>query len=251
MNILVTCEHGGNDIPKKFRQLFFDAQEVLQTHRGYDLGALSISQMLAHGLQSRLFSSTTSRLLIDLNRSLGHAEIFSKWSKCLNKCERESLIQSYYRAYRDEVESYICSLVIQAPVLHVSVHSFTPVFNGMPRKTDIGLLFDPERQFEKEISREWQAALQTKLPSQNIHFNLPYHGTSDGFTTYLRTRFADGNYAGIELEVNQKHLADNQLCANVAEILLSTIPSAYKALIPATDQPASDEHQSGDRAEIG
>lgn len=35
--------------------------------------------------------------------------------------------------------------------------------------------------------------------------NYPYRGRADGFTTQLRKRFPIKAYAGVELEVNQKH----------------------------------------------
>ncbi len=39
-----------------------------------------------------------------------------------------------------------------------------------------------------------------------IRRNYPYLGKADGFTTYLRRRFLPCDYAGIELEVNQRRL---------------------------------------------
>lgn len=36
--------------------------------------------------------------------------------------------------------------------------------------------------------------------------NSLYRGTDDGLTTMLPKHFADGTYAGIEIEINQKHL---------------------------------------------
>ena len=40
--------------------------------------------------------------------------------------------------------------------------------------------------------------------------NYPYRGTSDGLTRYLRKRYADRDYCGIELEVNQKHVGNGR-----------------------------------------
>jgi hypothetical protein len=50
-----------------------------------------------------------------------------------------------------------------------------------------------------------QLKLRQKLPIYHIELNEPYKGTDDGFTTFLRTRFADARYAGIEIEINQKY----------------------------------------------
>ncbi len=40
--ILITCEHGGREIPKEFQQHFDAHQELLETHRGWDIGALEL-----------------------------------------------------------------------------------------------------------------------------------------------------------------------------------------------------------------
>jgi hypothetical protein len=46
--------------------------------------------------------------------------------------------------------------------------------------------------------------LQAGLPGLVIEFNKPYAGIDDGFTTYLRAKFKDAEYSGIEIEISQK-----------------------------------------------
>ncbi|PTM08135.1 MAG: N-formylglutamate amidohydrolase, partial [Bacteroidetes bacterium] len=41
MKLVLTCEHGGNQIPKQYQALFPD-KTVLQSHRGFDLGSLDV-----------------------------------------------------------------------------------------------------------------------------------------------------------------------------------------------------------------
>ena len=71
IHFLISCEHGGNRIPLRYRPLFEGYEHLLHSHRGYDSGALSMAKKLAITLHSPLFAATTSRLLIDLNRSIG------------------------------------------------------------------------------------------------------------------------------------------------------------------------------------
>lgn len=66
--VIVTCEHGGNHIPVRYAALFAAAGDVLKTHRGWDPGALPLARRFAKTLGTPLFFSTTSRLLVDLNR---------------------------------------------------------------------------------------------------------------------------------------------------------------------------------------
>ena len=43
-----------------------------------------------------------------------------------------------------------------------------------------------------------------KLVADPTGVTVTYRGVSDGFTTYLRTRFAAARYAGIEIELNNR-----------------------------------------------
>src|SRR5664280_2584857 len=69
---VITCEHGGNRIPRTYRDLFHAHQAQLDTHRGFDPGALIMARALATEFAAPLVASTVSRLLVDLNRSIGH-----------------------------------------------------------------------------------------------------------------------------------------------------------------------------------
>ena len=88
--------------------------------------------------------------------------------------------------------------------IHISVHSFTPQLNHVLRNADIGLLYDPRREAEKQLCLALQFELGRDRPDLTIRRNYPYRGTDDGLTRYLRCRFAADQYLGIELEVNQK-----------------------------------------------
>jgi predicted N-formylglutamate amidohydrolase len=49
--------------------------------------------------------------------------------------------------------------------------------------------------------------------------NFPYSGRSDSHTTALRRRFSKDVYLGIELEINQRLLEDDQGQARVGKLL--------------------------------
>ena len=59
---LLSCEHGGNSIPAAWRYLFKGKQSILDSHRGWDPGALVCAKRLSAKLDIPLISSTTSRL---------------------------------------------------------------------------------------------------------------------------------------------------------------------------------------------
>lgn len=201
---LVTCEHGGNRIPPACRALFAGHEALLASHRGHDPGALGLARQLAAALDAPLFLSVTSRLLIDLNRSLRHPRLYSEITRPAPAALRRALRDHYYLPYRRRVEEWIARATADgARVVHLSAHSFTPVLAGETRNADVGLLYDPGRPGERELCRRWQAALAVTAPELRVRRNYPYTGKSDGFTAWLRRRFPAEVYVGIELEVNQ------------------------------------------------
>jgi predicted N-formylglutamate amidohydrolase len=202
--LLLTCEHGGNRTPQEFTACFRNAESVLASHRGFDPGALELARYFARRFKSPLIYSTTTRLLVELNRSLHHRSLFSEFTRGLDRLQRDRIINEYYLPYRARVEhSIAASLSRGTAVLHLSLHSFTPNLNGVLRRADVGLLFDPSRQWETRIARAWQTTLRDRDTSLRVRRNYPYLGKADGLTTYLRRKWPEHEYAGIELEVNQ------------------------------------------------
>lgn len=180
----------------------------MASHRGHDAGALDFARRLARALGCPLVSSTTTRLLVDLNRSASHRKVFSETTRSLAASERARILEAHYHPYRQRVEDLVREAIVQGDkVVHVSCHSFTPVWNGRERTTDIGLLFDPKRPLEASRCVSWQAALRARDPSLRVRRNDPYRGDGDGLTTHLRTLFPPSLYLGLELEVNQKFLS--------------------------------------------
>lgn len=200
---VITCEHGGNEVPEVFRYLFAENKELLETHRGWDPGALSLFELL-QPLADFSKSTTTSRLLVECNRSLHHPNLFSAYSKSLPEVRLQEIVAKYYLPYRHAVEAAIDAYLQQGDrVFHLSIHSFTPVLNGETRNADAGLLYDPRRPAEKELCQTWKKAITEALPQFRVRYNYPYKGTADGFTTYLRKKFPE-KYAGVEFELNQQ-----------------------------------------------
>jgi len=229
--LLLSCEHGGNTIPAEYRPVFEDAGDVLQSHRGFDPGALELARCLALACGAPLECENRSRLLIELNRSLDSPRLFSEFSRQLSICDRQKLIEQIYLPYRERMGQHVKLLSEQDSVLHLSIHSFTPVMQGKTRRTDIGLLFDPAREFETRVATTWKRVLRRQFPSLKIHFNLPYRGTSDGLTTTLRTQFADAHYAGIELEVNQKYpQGETAIWKEIQERLAASVQQTIEIL---------------------
>lgn len=209
MKLVLTCEHASNAIPEAFKPQFAGDQWRLNSHEGYDPGAFAIFEELKEFADfSRVYP--WSRLLIEVNRSLHHPQLLSSISKAFSQTDKRILIEQYYQPYRDQIQHKIAEYRASGEsVLHLSVHSFTPVLKGVKRNAEIGLLYDPVRRNEQEWAKELKKAMNLHLPELKIRMNYPYLGKADGFTTSLRRVFTV-NYSGIEIELNQQ-LFKNQL----------------------------------------
>lgn len=201
---LVTCEHGGNRVPARYRSCFAGHEALLHSHRGYDPGALAMARDLARQLGAPLRYATISRLLVDLNRSPGHPRLHGAAIRPLPAELRHQILARHYLPFRARAEAAIALEIAHGKrVVHLSSHSFTPVLDGVLRNADVGLLYDPARPGEAALCLAWQARLQARAPGLRVRRNYPYAGTSDGFTAYLRRRFPAADYLGVELEINQ------------------------------------------------
>ena len=110
---IISCEHGGNEVPPDFRQLFNGHDALLQSHRGWDSGALELARQMAAALDAPVFASTTTRLLVDLNRSIGHQNLHSEVSRGLTLAARREIARVHYHPHRDAIQTEVDKLIAQ------------------------------------------------------------------------------------------------------------------------------------------
>ncbi len=227
--LILSCEHASNDVPRFLGSIFTGEEALLGSHRGYDPGAAELAGNLAHRFGVPLECSKVTRLIVDLNRSEYHPRLFSKFTHGLHPETRQALLDKYYRPFRERVAALVEAGIRNfGQVVHLSVHSFTPELDGVVRDADIGLLYDPSREGERELARSWKQRLEDVDPSLRVRFNYPYRGTADGHVTLLRSRFEGRSYLGLELEVNQRFVLGAQadwerIQAGIAESLAGLV----------------------------
>lgn len=232
LGLVVSCEHAVNTVPVAYQKQFAPYPHLLDSHNSIDFGALSIARYFQQVFNCDFIQAQATRLLIDCNRSLTHPRSFSEVTIGLPQAEKQQLIQQYYLPFRQEVIAKIKDQMAQGrQVLHLSIHSFTPILNAIERNADIGFLYDPRRVSEKTIARDWQQQLKQYNPQLRVRMNYPYLGVSDGFTSALRKQFPDQDYAGIEVESNQALVQDEKTLAKLAEAFATTL----KALLNQRD----------------
>lgn len=218
---VITCEHAGNQVPPPWDEKVAIPKRVLDSHLGIDVGVKPLAQAIAHVLEAPLYMQETSRLLIECNRTLGTPKLFSRYTRSLPHADKQALVDTLYIPYREKVEHEIAALVGKGrQVIHLSIHSFTPVRRGKRREAEVGLLYDPSRPLELAFALEWQSTLRTGF---KVRRNWPYKGVDDGFTKELRKRYPATTYLGLEIEVRHdllKKKAENTIAAVTQSISL-------------------------------
>ncbi|MEJ2077921.1 MAG: N-formylglutamate amidohydrolase [Acidobacteriota bacterium] len=207
LTVILSCEHATNRVPESLAGLFAGEQAILDSHRGFDPGAIELAERLARKLGVPVERSQVTRLVVDLNRSEYHPALFSKATRSLHPESRQALLDKYYRPFRNlilrQVQAATQGL---GRAVHLSIHTFTPELDGKIRRADVGLLYDPSRERERHLAHRWKEILEQLEPELVVRLNYPYRGTSDAHVTALRSRFDGDHYLGLELEVNQRYV---------------------------------------------
>ncbi len=149
--IVYTCEHASNRVPRLFHPHPAD-RTILRMHWGYDIGAAWVTRRLTHlGAAHRgpdvAILSRVSRLVTDVNRApddptLCLAQTHDgpvSFNLGMRPPERRTRIARFHAPFHDTVAAVVS---IARPRLLVSVHSYTPVWQGVPRTLDAGVLYD-------------------------------------------------------------------------------------------------------------
>ena len=230
--LFVTCEHAGNVVPPEYAHLFVGHEHLLPTHRGWDPGALLLAREMSERFGAPLLYDETTRLIADLNRSVGTPDLHSEATRHLPKAERRRLLEACYFPHRRRVDRALEEAVGAATaagdrVVHVASHSFTPELHGKVRTADIGMLYDPRRPGEVALATTWLEALHRHDPSLRLRRSYPYLGASDGVCQVMRRRYPPEAYVGIELEVNQRYVeAGGPAWPAIRRTLLDTLDEA-------------------------
>lgn len=228
--LIITCEHAGNEVPDEYSHLFQESPETLDTHRGIDIGALELTNTIAEKMEQEAYLHTVTRLLVDLNRSVQSPTLFSEFTREASLDTREEIFKQYYQPHRKKVQEEIEDIISHGDqAIHIGVHTFTPVWKNRERKVDVGFLFDPSNKQEQNFCWLWRHELKQRSSKLRLKMNEPYRGTMDGFTTYLRRQYNAKKYLGMEIEVNQRFAKEyrkeewHQLQLMLAESLQQTL----------------------------
>ena len=205
------CDHASNCIPDEYNNLGLNKEERL-AHIAWDPGSLAVAQILSKQFDAPIVRSTISRLVIDVNRSRKAVDLIPTISENtkipgnenIDVDERNKRINLYHNPYHeminrlidDRQKTGIKSIVI-------AVHSFTPIYNNIPRPWPIGLIPCQDERFSKQFFM----ALQGDNAKMNIGWNEPYAAKQGVF--YTMHKHADlRQLEGCMIEIRNDEITD-------------------------------------------
>ncbi|QNQ63475.1 N-formylglutamate amidohydrolase [Brucella sp. 6810] len=207
---LLICEHASNHMPESFAGLGLDA-ETRKTHIAWDPGAVEVARELSKALDAPLVEAGLSRLLIDCNRPLDAPDLIPEISETtlvpgnhgLNTAERMARIDLSHRPFHRRIEEVIAMRTARGqPSWIVTIHSFTPVYRGVSRPWQIGIIHDEDDR----IARPLIAALRQDT-GLHIGVNEPYSPADRVYYT-LERHARPRNAPCVMIEIRNDEITD-------------------------------------------
>jgi predicted N-formylglutamate amidohydrolase len=186
--LLLVCDHASNVIPPGYGALGL-RRDALDRHIAYDIGAADLTRALAARLNAPAVLSTFSRLLIDPNRGADDPTLVMRFSdgaivpgnSRIDAAGVADRRERFWAPYRQTIEATVeAMLATGEPPALVSIHSFTPVWRGAPRRWKVGVLWDRDDRIPRPLLEALHA--ETDLHAHGIGDNEPYDGALPGDT---------------------------------------------------------------------
>ena len=223
---VIACEHAWPHIPCRYNNLGLDEQAQL-SHAAWDPGALGVARFLSDELVAPLVASRISRLVIDCNRELDAHDIVPAKSEIydvpgnvgLTSAERAHRVTAYHQPFHAALTSGLAH-GRDEPVL-VTVHSFAPIYNGIARSVEIGIVHDQDDRLANGILHNAQ-----RYTSLVVERNAPY-GPEDGVTYTLRRHGVAHNIANVMIEIRNDLIATPKDQLAIARMLANLLQAAY------------------------
>lgn len=225
---LLLGDHAGNLVPRRMDALGLSPAE-LERHIAWDIGVSALGQSLAARLDAPFVEQRYSRLVVDCNRSEHAPDRMAAVSDGTRvpgntKLSRAAIARresAIFAPYHKEIARIISERASQGrATVVVSLHSFTPTWQGQVRSWDIGVLHDGgSTRFALGVFEE----LQSTSP-WCIGDNVPYRMDETDYTVPRHCYRAQLPY--VELEFNQNRLAAPQAIDQASEMIANALRCA-------------------------
>jgi predicted N-formylglutamate amidohydrolase len=192
---LLLCDHAGRAIPKRLGDLGVQAA-AFERHVAWDIGALDVARRLSASLDAPLIHSVYSRLVLDVNRRPDNVTAIAEVSddipvpanRGLSAAARQARFAALHEPYHAAVAARLALIRDrgEVPAL-ISIHSFTPVFQGFVRPWQVGILWNRDARLARPLIAALTAMGLTvgdnqPYSGQDGHgYTMPRHGEATGF----------------------------------------------------------------------
>jgi predicted N-formylglutamate amidohydrolase len=207
-DFLLIADHAGKLIPRALGDLGVSAAER-ERHIAWDIGIAGVTEHLSGLLDATGVLQTYSRLVIDCNRDPGHPTSIPAVSEItavpgndgLSVEAREARRRAVFDPYHATITAILDARLRRRTIL-VAMHSFTPVFKGVARVVEIGVLYHhatPLSRLMLELLRaEGDLTVGDNQPyaiTDTSDYTVPVHGEGRGIPH-------------VEVEIRQDLIAD-------------------------------------------
>jgi predicted N-formylglutamate amidohydrolase len=231
--IVLVCEHAGNLLPRRLGDLGLSAADR-QRHIAWDIGAGALSRLLAERLDAPLITQAYSRLVCDCNRATGvesYIPVVSEATRIpgnegLGAAERQARTDAIYWPLHRRITALLDQRAAAGrPTAFINIHSFTPVYLGVARPMQVGLLFQRDRRLADLVGSALRADGRWLVTD-----NEPY--ALDPARDYTTVVHGEGRgLPSLELEIRQDLIGDPAGQAAWAAILAPALDAAVRHLL--------------------
>jgi predicted N-formylglutamate amidohydrolase len=161
-DFFLICEHAGRLIPRLYGDMGLSDIDR-ERHIAWDIGARQVGLELAALLDAPLFTQRYSRLVCDCNRRPDVTDFAPARSEDtdipanigIDDTERAARAAEIFWPFHDAVNAALDARAAAGKrTLLVTIHSFTPVFRGVSRPWEVGVLYNRDRAFSRRIA-DW------------------------------------------------------------------------------------------------
>ena len=207
--VILVCDHASAAIPAPLGGLGLCPADLV-SHIAWDIGAATVTALLAEALGASAVLAGVSRLVVDCNRPSEHpgwipevtCGIPVPGNRGLSDGDIDARERCWYRPYHQAISETVARAVDQSgPPVVLAIHSFTPCLNGQDRPWHAGLLWNRDPRLAQPMLQRL-----TAVPGMNVGDNQPYSGR--GLNHTLDMHAQKKGYAHLSIEIRQDLIAD-------------------------------------------
>lgn len=231
-DFFLICEHAGRRFPASLGTLGLD-EEDRSRHIAWDIGARDIAIELATLLDAPLYMQRYSRLVCDCNRRPDVLSFIPAISETtvvpgnvdLLPEEIEARVTEIYRPFHDAVAHALDARdAAGRRTILATIHSFTPVFKGVARPWEIGVLFNRDAILSPQIVRYLK-----ENTDYTVGVNEPY-AVGDDTDYAIPVHGEKRGYPCVEFEIRNDLTGSRQAVEDWARLLSASLQHSARSV---------------------